>query len=434
MAVIFINRFFYPDLSATGQLLSDLAFALAGRGRRIHVVTSRLHYEGSQNRPAMAAYEVVAGVEIHRVWTSSFGRVHLLGRAVDYLTFYATSLWRLWRLVQTGDIVVAKTDPPLISAVAMPVCRARRAVLVNWLQDLFPEVAQAQGIGGRWRIGYPPLRWARSLSLRNAAANVVIGRRMANRVEALGLAPDTIRLIPNWADGTCVHPIEHADNPFRRALEAHGAFVVAYSGNLGRVHEIAAILEAIRILELPHDGGTPRPTVRWLFIGGGALMAAVQAEVARRALRDVTFLPYQPRSTLAQTLSAADAHLVCLRPEFEGLIVPSKVAGATAAGRPILFVGDPDGEIGELVARYACGYAVAPGDGAGLARAILELAGNASLAAVMGRRARIAFHAEFDRTTAVAQWRRLLDEVTAGSQVEDPLSPQAKTATCGADR
>ncbi len=96
--------------------------------------------------------------------------------AVDYLTFYLSAAWRLWRLVGPGDVVIAKTDPPLISVVAAAVCRLRGARQVNWLQDLFPEVAQAF-VGGRRRLGFGLLARLRDASLRMAAANVVIGGR-----------------------------------------------------------------------------------------------------------------------------------------------------------------------------------------------------------------------------------------------------------------
>ena len=96
----------------------------------------------------------------------------------------------------------------------------------------------------------------------------------------------------------------------------------------------------------------------WLFIGGGALYQDLQAQVERRRLTSVHFRPYQPSERLAESLSVADVHLVSLRPELEGLIVPSKFYGIAAAGRPTIFVGDKDGEIAQLIARHACGQTV----------------------------------------------------------------------------
>jgi glycosyltransferase involved in cell wall biosynthesis len=255
----------------------------------------------------------------------------------------------------------------------------------------------------------------------------------------LGVASDHVRIIPNWADGTTVVHIDRATNALRAEWDLGDAFVVGYSGNLGRAHEIETLLAAIAIVEkagavettTPVGNASRRPPVLWLFVGGGALFDPLKAEVARRGLTSVRFKPYQPRECLGESLSAADVHLVSLRPELEGLIVPSKFYGICAAGRPTIFVGDKDGEIARLIARYQCGRTVAMGDGAGLARTILDLAADPGLCRQMGQRARQAFDAEFDKSIAVTRWERLLLEISgpaaaeAHRQVEETASAQS---------
>src|SRR5262245_54501313 len=107
-------------------MLSDLAFALAERGHAVSVITSRQRYEGPDGA-ALPANEMIDGVSVLRVWTSLFGRIKLVGRAIDYATFYLSAAWRLWRSAGSGDLVIAKTDPPMLSVVAAPVCRLRGA-------------------------------------------------------------------------------------------------------------------------------------------------------------------------------------------------------------------------------------------------------------------------------------------------------------------
>src|SRR5439155_107353 len=238
----------------------------------VHVVTSRLKYDDPAARlPARAQYR---GVTIHRVWTAAFGRFGLRGRAVDYLTFYLTCAVRLMSLVRSGDVVVIKTDPPLLS-------------------------------------------------------------------------------------------------------------IVANSGNMGRVHEYETILGAAELLRASSR-------IAFVFIGSGVRMRELKAEARRREL-DLTFMDYQPRESLAQSLGAADVHLVSLRPQAEGLVVPSKFYGVAAVGRPVIYVGDPDGEIGSVVRRFNCGVAVRNGDRQGLAEAISRLAANPHLCRALGNNARSAF-------------------------------------------
>jgi glycosyltransferase involved in cell wall biosynthesis len=414
--LIFLNRFFHPDHSATSQMLSDLAFALAKGGRAVAVITSRQRYDAPMD--ALPSRDLIDGVSIYRVWTTRFGRANLPGRAVDYATFYLAAAWRLWHLARQGDVVIAKTDPPMLSVIAGPLCRRRRARLVNWLQDIFPEAAQALSIGGRAaRAPLELMRRLRGRSLKAAHMNVVLGRRMAERVCALGVPGERIRIIPNWADGTGIAPIKPATNALRREWQLGDAFVVGYSGNLGRVHEIDTFLEAMTLLEKTPPATAPQRPVMWLFIGSGALFDVLQAEVARRQLRSVRFEPYQPKARLAESLSAADVHLVSLRPALEGLIVPSKFYGIAAAGRPAVFVGDEDGEIARLIAHHECGRTVEMGDGAALARTILDLAADPDLCRRMGQRARQAFDAEFDKSIALARWEKLLLEVSGAPPV-----------------
>src|SRR5437764_912908 len=168
--IFFLNRLFPPDQSATSRLVGDLATDLVARGHEVHVITSqRLNARPQTGLPAQ---EFLSGVEVHRV--SRFGRSALPGRAIDYLSFYASARRALLATAQRGDIVVATTDPPLISIVAMQVTARKGAHLVNWLQNIYPEVAVALGVP---LLKGPVLRAlcaVRDRSLKVASANVVL--------------------------------------------------------------------------------------------------------------------------------------------------------------------------------------------------------------------------------------------------------------------
>jgi glycosyltransferase involved in cell wall biosynthesis len=397
-------------------VLSDLAFALAEHERSISVITSRQRYDAPT--VMLPLRDTIKRVSVHRIWTSRFGRLNLLGRAIDYVTFYLSAAWHLWHMARSGDVVIAKTDPPMLSVIVVPVCWLRGARLINWLQDIFPEVAQALGIGGRVpQLIYGILQRLRNSSLKAADMNVVLGERMAECVSGLGIPGIKIRTIPNWADGSNIVPVDHASNTLRKEWHLGNAFVVGYSGNLGRAHEVATLLEAMTIVEKARALGEPVPpsSVLWLFVGSGALFSTLRVDVARLGLKSVCFKAYQPSELLAQSLSAADVHLVSLRPELEGLIVPSKFYGICAAGRPTIFVGNEDGEIACLVSRHGCGRNVSMGDGAGLAKTILGLAADPTLLGQMGARARHAFDAEFSKSIAIARWESLLLEVSGAA-------------------
>ena len=375
--LIFLNRFFYPDHSATSQLLSDLTFHLAASGADVHVITSRQLYDCP--RAALAKTDAVNGVHIHRVATTGFGRSALIGRGLDYASYYA-SMWRCARsLVDRGDVIIAKTDPPLTSVVAMQVAMQRNARLVNWLQDIYPETAVELGVPlMRGPIG-AALSRLRDLSLTRAAANVVVGERMAQHVRARGVSPDRVHVIPNWSDDEQLCPIGHDDNPLRREWGLERSFVVGYSGNLGRAHEFATVLSAAQLLR-------DHPRIVFLFIGGGHQFDQLAQSAEQRGLHRIfRFIPYQPQELLKYSLNVPDVHLISLRPELEGLIVPSKFYGIAAVGRPVISITASDGEIARLVRRHECGLVVEPGNGPGLAETLILLSNCPSRTAADGK-------------------------------------------------
>lgn len=412
--VIFLNRFFYPDHSPTSELLSDLTFTLSFHGRKVTVITSRLRYYDPGR--LLPAHDVVRGVEIFRVWTSRQGRHRLLGRIIDYASFYLTSAWQLWRLARSDSIIVAKTDPPLLSVPTAFIAWLRGAKLINWQQDIFPEVAEALGVGGQiGRAGFALLRWPRNWSLRRARCNVVVSQGMAATVSRLGVSPATVRIIPNWSDGERIRPVVHADNPIRAAWGLENSFVVSYAGNLGRAHEIGTLLASMKSLSqhapASSDDG-PAKEIKFLFVGGGALRPVLVEGITKSELTNVELRGYQPRTQLASVLGAADLHLVILNPELEGLIVPSKIYAIAAAGRPAIFIGDPSGEVANVLKDVGFGFTVEPNNVTELTGRIIELARSPQLCRTMGERARAAFEQRWDKTIAVRTWEQLLSELS----------------------
>lgn len=376
-------------------MLTDAAKYLAARGHDVHVVTSRLGYEGGA---ALVAEATIDGVVIHRIPTTAFGRQSTPGRLCDYLTFYFSVFYFLLRQLKPDDTVIAKTDPPMLSVPVALAARIKKARLVNWLQDLFPEVAVALGLA----LPKPLVRLLvglRNQSLRQAQCNLVIGERMADRLRAQGMADAQIVTIANWADAT-VMPLA-ATNPLRARWQLDHAFVVGYSGNLGQAHEIQTLLQAISHLK-------QRPEIVFLLIGGGSLMDELKQAVQNSGVTNCRFHPYQPRDQLHLTLTLPDVHLAILNPQLEGLIVPSKVYGAWAAAKPMIFIGDAHGEIGHLLTAEQAGYVVAPGDGPALVQAIESLATDPQTAAAMGNKARALLESRFSASASLKKIEQVL--------------------------
>jgi colanic acid biosynthesis glycosyl transferase WcaI len=238
MTITFINRFFHPDHSATSQMLSDLAFALAKEGYSIRVITSRLRYDDPEAR--LQDFEILSNVEIVRIWTTGFGRSNLMSRMVDYLSFYVSLVCSLIYRIRPKDIVIAKTDPPMLSVIVAPVCYLKGAAHINWLQDIFPEILEesAQERGGLKRTAIGLMKKLRNWTCRSAWTNIVIGSRMAEVVESWSEKQISTTEIPNWAIGDDIQPIARSSNALASTWGVTDAFIVGYSGNLGRAHDI----------------------------------------------------------------------------------------------------------------------------------------------------------------------------------------------------
>lgn len=399
MRVVFINRFFFPDHSATSQLLTDVTFHLARAGYEVAVVTSRQAYDNPLTLyPARATEH---GVRVVRIWSTRFGRRHLLGRTLDYVTFYASALWNLFALTGRDDVIVAKTDPPLISVLAAIVTRVRGALLVNWIQDLFPEVVSIL-VGGQVGRFSKSLQSLRNWSLLSAKWNVVIGTQMQLRLEKEGIPAKCITVIHNWADGEAIHPIDREHNELRREWKLQQHFVVGYSGNFGRAHDFETILHTVKLLRYDKQ-------IVFLFIGGGAQHAWLKEALVQNGLTNAVFQPYQPRERLHLSLGVPDVHLISLQPSLEGLIVPSKFYGIAAAGRPTLYVGDTEGEVPRLLRESNCGFTVPLGQAETAADIIRALASDTVRCAHYGKNARDLFDAQFDKTRAERAWRLVLN-------------------------
>ncbi|QZH74940.1 MAG: glycosyltransferase family 4 protein [Erythrobacter sp.] len=406
--IVFVNRYFWPDRSATSQILSDVAFHLAESGHQVQVIASRLSYEGDEG--PYPPHEVHRGVTIHRVATSAFGRGSIVGRIADYLGFYVTAFAKVLAVAKAGDVVVAKTDPPVLSWPIGLAARLKGAKRANWLQDLYPEVAEAFGVLKTDGLAARMVRALRDQSLRKADVNVAIGDRMADLLRRRGVADSRIVVIPNMTDDESIRPITAAENPLRNEWGfAASDLVVGYSGNLGRAHEVDTILDAAAILQA---GG--RGDIRFLVIGGGYLRDRLESEITARGLAHFVLKPYQPRESLHLSLTVPDVHWVTLLPELEGLIVPSKFYGAAASGRPVVFIGCPEGELGAVVPDQRCGAVIANGAAAELATLLTFYADNPEVRLEQGRNARELVASGFNRAAVLAKWERFAAQFTPG--------------------
>lgn len=403
-----LNRVYLPDEAATGQILAELAERLGRSGWAVTVVTS-------QTVMSSPLAEEINGVQVKRIKGLPFTRASHLRRAFSYLSLYPALFWRVLTAGRT-DVIIAMTDPPLLLVLGPLLAFLKRAKLVHWAQDLYPEVAETLGVIGHEGLASRFLRWLSTRSLKQYDRIVCIGRCMQDRLHARGIRDSSIAIIPNWADTEKVQPLVRAENPFRQKTGVNDSPVVMYSGNLGLAHHFDAIIDAAAILAAEH------PEVLMLFVGGGPRLPDVKSSVEQRGLQNVRFLPFQPKESLAESLSAADIHLACMQEEMNGLVVPSKVYGILAAGRPCVFLGPSESEVARVVVDFACGSVLPEKiDGRTLANTIVAWLQAPDKLNAAGQAARRAAE-EFGLAPAADAFDRVLRELLGLKIVE--LQPQ----------
>jgi len=399
-SILFVNRFYWPDILGTGKTLTELAEDLAIAGKKISVLASNTAaYDPSQR---YAPDEAAGGVVIHRVTAARFDRRKVWGWLLNALLFYPAVLLRLLSMPR-HDVTVFLTDPPLLFVLGPIVRRIRGTKFVCWSQDLYPDVAVELGVLSRRSPVTVVCRWLSGWALRRADLVVALGETMKERLVARGVVADRIAVVHVWADKKVAYPVQEADNWFLEKHGLKGKFVVSYAGNMGLSHEFATVLDAARSLRQYED-------VVFLFIGDGKQLRRVEEQA--QDVRAV-FLPFQPEEQVAYSLSAASVHVVTLKAGLEGVLVPKKLYGALAVARPVIFVGPERSEVAQVISEAMCGFVVEQGDADGFVAAVQRLKAGTGERQAMGKRAYEAFVAKYERKIGTAKIRELLEKVAA---------------------
>ena len=421
MNICFFNRSYWPDQAATGQLLTELAEDLVNRhGCAVTVVAGRPLHGSGRSRPMLwpVTREMRRGVTILRSNGTRFGPDRFSGRVANYLSYFASATLASFG-VGRPDIVISLTDPPIIGLAARWTARRTGARFVFLCEDIFPEVASLIESFQHQTVDRALDRVNRYL-LREADGVVALGERMCRRlVEEKGADPSRVHVIHNWADCDAIVPGEKA-NGFSREHSLDDRFVVMHSGNVGLSQNLDVAIDAAARLQ-------SRERLLLVIVGNGARREALEREVGRRGLSNVRFLPYVPKEQLHESFAAADVFLVSLKPGLEGYIVPSKLYGILAAGRPYVAAVDPSCEAATIAVEHGCGVVADPGSADDLARKLAALYDDPATVRSMGNNARsIAWR--FDRRVAVQAYYDLLLRVAGVARAGAPAARASANA------
>jgi colanic acid biosynthesis glycosyl transferase WcaI len=409
MKILFINQFFWPDSSATSQQLTDLVTGLVELGNEVSVLCGEGGY-------AAAASSNAPPVRIYRVKAFRFVRGRV-GRVLSYFSFYVSALLRGLTLPRY-DVVVSLTTPPLISLLGTLIKTLRGPRHFIWEQDIYPDVAIDLNYFKAGGIADHLTGFFADLSRSHADSVIALGECMKDRLIQRGIEPSKITIAENWASSAAIEPIPRSGDP--------NELVLLYSGNLGLAHDLDTLTGAIK--NLRHD-----PRFRFLFVGSGGKRKQLADFCTENEVTSVELRPYVSRDRLSESLAAGDIGLVTQHDVCCGSVVPSKVYGILAAGRPVLFIGPRAATPALTIERHQCGWQIDCGDVDGLTQLLLHLARNPHLVHQAGMRARQALLDNYDLPTSIRRIAAIIgnhsDATTPDASQPIGFSPQAGPAT-----
>lgn len=398
--LVFVNRSYWPDQEATGQLLTDLCTFLSAN-YDVHVICGQPNSTSASGEFLQSGCEVHAGVTIHRLKHSTFPKRWPAGRLLNLCSFTHAVQRYLRRSKLSADVFICETDPFLLPPVLTRHARSVRSKCIAYLQDIYPDVAVAiDKVQEGWLTRYIRNRLCKAY--RAADRVVVLGEDMCQRLVTWGIAHERLRIVPNWVDCDQVYPLK-TDNPFRLRHNLDDKFVVMHSGNMGLTQRLEYVIDATREDAWPDDAVL-------VLVGDGAMRRQLETQAMRVSNDRVLFFPYQAREELSSSLSAADLHLISMDHRITGCLFPSKFYGILASGTPSLMIAPLESEPAQIVIKEQVGWAVTPGCSVEIAKSVAA-ARNAVDFTDFGQRARSLALTQYDRKVACGQFAKIIAEV-----------------------
>lgn len=381
--------------------MRDLAEDLASYGVNVNVVCAQPTYLIKQK---CSAQEIKNAVTIKRVRTFLFNKNKILGRIFNSTSCFVSMLFQII-FSKKNCLYIFNTNPALLPVLGLFGLLIKKQKYVLLLHDLWPELPAHNGFIEKNSILYRTIDSFNTLCFQYACGIVVLSDTMKKTVlQKVPKHKDRIHVIHNWADEGGVHPVGKEDNKLLEDFQVRDKKVVMYSGNLGRYQPLEVMMYAADYLK-------DRDDIVFFFIGDGAKKKKLMGIARQKGLTNVRFIPFQPMEKLAESLSMADISLIGIMPENEGVIMPSKLYGLLAVGKPILCVSDPDSEVVSILKNAGAGYHASIDDPKDLATKILSLLDDPETMQKMGTSGRKYFLEHFERKKVTSQWKNVLESI-----------------------
>lgn len=401
MRILLLTDSYPPEVRSASHLMFELASGLTERKHEVTVVTASPGYNLAEGvavpRTRFVSTSIESGVKVIRVWTLPIHKVGLFAKGIGQLGLIV-SMFVGGLLAGPIDVIFIYSPPLTIGVAGLLLGRAKSAPYVLNVQDLFPQNAIDLGV----LKGQVPIKFFETMELwvyKHSTLITLHSRGNAQHVLAKTHGTEKIEIVSNWVD-LDEFP-KNTDSALRNSLGLEGAFVVLFAGVMGYAQDLDIVIDAARILQ------TEKPIV-FLLVGDGIEKQRLQSKVKKMNLKNVQFLPFVSKDRYPELVAASDVGLVTLRKSMKTPVVPSKILGYMAAGKPCVASLNPESDAISIVKNAGCGIVVPAEDPKALADAVKWLFQSQKVAREMGDRGRHYAEEHFSKCAALDRYEQLL--------------------------
>ena len=339
--LIFINRFFHPDSSATSIILSELLSYMSYDFKNVNAVV----LTGQQMHVTIPDYNVLGleDIDVVRFFQFSNSRRSFIISLINFILFYVLIFMWLLFFANRQSTVVAKSDPPMLSVPVALASLLKRFRFISWQQDIFPETAFSGKVINSKFI-FTVVAFVRDISLRQAERIVVPSVDMAHYFYSRGVSTNQINIIENYASGNISYQQKSSVSD-----DIHDKFIIGYAGNLGVAHDVDLFYDLILTLE-------SNKSITFQIYGSGSGQKDLEKRCIAQGLANVVFHGYCAASEINTVLNSFDLHIVSLKSNFSKFVYPSKFYNAVRLRSPTIFIGPECSSMAEFINRRGIGF------------------------------------------------------------------------------
>ncbi len=406
MNITIISHYFYPEIGAPSARLKEMADVWISQGHQVSVITNfpnhptGIIHPGYKGRKFMIDW--IGGLKIIRCKTFATPNAGFLKKIISHLVFMVTSVVQGMNHVKESDIIMASSPTLLCVASARYLSRKLKIPYIFEVRDLWPAIFVELGIITNQPIIYNLEKFELYLYKKSAAV-VCVTQSFAKNIINRGINKNKVYFIPNGVDLTKFYPDRDSGRFLKKELALEDKFIVLYIGAHGISHGLSAIMEAAKLFH-------KQKNIHFLLVGEGAEKDKLIKLAKNMQLKNITFLPAQPKNKMRTFYNLADVCLVPLRniPLFNSFI-PSKMFEIMGCGRPIL--ASLKGEAANILQQSGGAIIVPPENCKEIAEGILTLAHDKERCRVMGEQGKNFVSQKYDRIMLAKKYLKVMEKI-----------------------